>query len=310
MTSLNVISPGIVSLLVDGGRIGMQDQGFSGSGPLDPVSFRFAQWLCGNAIDTAAIEIVGNAAFRFNMAATIALCGPDVHLTIDGGEFPTWQTVTVKPGQTIQISAEQIGQRYYLAVSADWQVPTVAGSACTVMREKLGGLKGDGSPLKAGDDLSMKARAVAPTRKIPYSLRPDFSLTTPVDIIPGYQHLAFDTVTQATFYSSAYTVTPQSDRMGMRLSGAAVPSSLTAMRSEGINFGSVQVPSDGQPIIMLADRQTLGGYPKIGVVASYDIPRLAQAVAGSELAFTPVDANNARSTWLLKETKIKRFFQE
>ncbi len=310
MTELTVMNPGIVSLLVDAGRRGVQEQGFSGAGPLDPQSYRFANWLCGNKPDAVAIEIVGEASFSCSEAISIAVCGPDAKLKIDIHDAQSWQTVTVNAGQTISVSGNNIGQRYYLAVAGEWQVPTMAGSACTVMREKLGGLRGDGSPLKASDSIALTAKTVTHNRNIPESLQPDFSLSEPVDIVCGYQQAAFDAVATATFYASVYTVTPQSDRMGMRLSGPAVASSQTAMRSEGINFGSVQVPSDGQPIIMLADRQTLGGYPKIGVVASYDIPRLAQAVAGSKILFAPVDANDARSKWLLREARINRFFQE
>lgn len=310
MTELIVKRPGIVSLLVDAGRRGVQEQGFSGAGPLDPQSYRFANWLCGNKPDAVTIEIVGEASFCCSDAISIAVCGPDVKLQVDKDDAPCWQTVTVKAGKAISVSGNKPGQRYYLAVAGEWHVPTMAGSACTVMREKLGGLREDGSPLKAGDSIALTAKTVTHNRKIPESLLPDFSLSEPVEIIPGYQQTAFDSIAKARFYSSVYTVTPQSDRMGMRLSGAAVASSQTSMRSEGINFGSVQVPSDGQPIIMLADRQTLGGYPKIGVVASYDIPRLAQATAGSKLTFTAVDANDARSKWLLREARIKRLFQE
>ena len=308
--SFTIINPGFISLIVDAGRTGMQEQGFSGSGPLDVEAFNFANWLCGNPEGNPCIEIAGDAHIRFEHSATIGVCGPAVSIAVNGEPASELATVNLSAGDEVQVSQQLAGQRFYLAVQGAWQIPEIAGSVCTVMREKLGGLAGDGKPLHAGDTIQVVPAAQENiSRILPASLLAPYDSDAPVDIIPAYQHDMFSSRVRATFYSSAYSVTPQSDRMGYRLSGPAISSGFEVMRSEGINCRSVQVPADGQPIIMLADRQTLGGYPKIGVISPYDLPRVAQSVPGTTLTFNPVDPENARGTWLLRQARIDNFFR-
>jgi allophanate hydrolase subunit 2 len=179
--------------------------------------------------------------------------------------------------------------RAYLAVAGGFQVSAHYGSRATVVREGLGGLDRKGSPLKNGDLLPMAAAQSSDRRCVPTAFIPDYSSPLTLRVLPGYQHDVF-TVYQRQrqrLFDSEYQVTPQSDRMAYRLSWPAIAFEDDGIISEGISYGAIQIPPNGQPIIMLKDRQTIGGYPKIGCIASLDAGKLAQRTAGASLRFTP-----------------------
>ncbi|MEG3767806.1 biotin-dependent carboxyltransferase family protein [Alteromonas sp. 14N.309.X.WAT.G.H12] len=289
------------SIIVDGGRTSGQSEGFCEAGAMDDLAYNFANYLAANPSNTPALEVMGSLTLGFHCDATIAVCGPSCILLIDGQQSPCWRSVTIKRDQTVTISSERMGQRAYVAIHGQWDVPTIHGSACTVIREQLGGLSGTGKALANKDKISGEFSLTGGQRELPVHQRPPYSLAEPLDVVSGYQSGAFSDYGLALFYSSEYQVSPQCDRMGYRLSGPSISANSKVMRSEGINLGSVQVPGDGQPIIMMRDRQTLGGYPKIGAVAAYDIYRLAQSVPGDVISFRNVDMNNARGNWLLKQ---------
>ncbi|RDV27396.1 carboxylase [Alteromonas aestuariivivens] len=295
---LNIADKGLLSMIVDGGRSGLQQQGFCQSGPMDEPAFHWANWLCDNESANPAIEFIGQVIVDLPATIAFAVTGPGAEVWFNGQLQPLWQTLSSLKGGTLRIQPHRIGTRHYLAFSADWALKSAMGSVSTVIREGLGGLAGDGKPLASGTQLKVCPKQ-CPDRSVPVQIQPEYALTRPLEVILGYQADWFSGATKNLFFSESFQLSSQVDRMGYRLQGTPVRCGRTDLRSEGINQGAIQVPSDGQPIIMMKDRQTLGGYPKIGCVALYDIPRLAQATPGDRVTFTSIDTNNARATWLL-----------
>ncbi|MCU7553995.1 biotin-dependent carboxyltransferase family protein [Alteromonas sp. ASW11-19] len=298
--ALMVKSPGMQALIMDDGRGAAQQQGFSESGPMDDDAFFWANWLCENPSSTPQIEWVGEAEFEATQTINVAVTGPGAEVQVNGKSHAMWTTLRLKAGDRLSVTPDNMGTRHYLAVSGRWQVPKVARSASTVIREHLGGLSRDGSALVTGDAIPIDVRITEDIRELPEAMRPAYSPDTPFAVIPGYQYNWFSPVSQQLFFSSVYKITPQIDRMGYRLSGTAIQCSEHALRSEGITLGAIQLPPDGQPIVMMRDRQTLGGYPKLGCVSTNDISRLAQMVPGQPIEFEAQDAEQARATYLLK----------
>ncbi len=298
-------NPGLCSIIVDRGRTYGQDRGFCEAGPLDEEAYFWANWLCGNNGTEPAIECIGSLQLTVNKRVTMAVTGPDAVVTVNNQTQPMWQTLLLKPHDKVEISATCPTSKLYLAVGGKWLLPRVMGSACTVMRESLGGLKGKGKPLDTAAGIPIKSNAFV-KREVPFHLQPDYASNAPLDMILGYQSESFPSLAKKRFFSSDYIVTPDINRMGYRLKGAAVNSNKTNMLSEGINFGAIQFPQDGQPIIMLRDRQTLGGYPKIGCVAPYDIPRLVQTPVDGVVCFKECAASDARTNWLLAGSQRQR----
>ncbi|NMH58648.1 biotin-dependent carboxyltransferase family protein [Alteromonas ponticola] len=301
--------PGLCAIIVDNGRDSGLDRGFSEGGPLDETAYFWSNWLCGNAEGEPAIECIGSIAFTVKARAAIAVTGPDVTLTRNGNACPSWQTLNVEPGDKVTAKSLSPTAKVYLAMSGKWLLNEVMGSAGTMMREGTGGLDGKGKPLDSGDCIPIRI-GDADKKEVPNWLQPDYHSNEPLDVVPGYQFEHFYPLARRRFFSADYTVTSDINRMGYRLNGPAVTSDVQNMRSEGINMGAIQFPQDGQPIIMLRDRQTLGGYPKIGCVAPYDIPRLVQQQVDGVVQFNECAASDARTKWLLAKSKRVRYLTE
>ncbi|QJR79425.1 biotin-dependent carboxyltransferase family protein [Alteromonas pelagimontana] len=306
---IKILQSGPLALVVDSGRRGSQHQGFCESGPMDESAYFWANWLCANAADNPVIEAIGALAIEAQKNLAVAITGPEVSVIVNGRSMSAWQTLRLKAGDTLSIDTKRFGTKSYVAIAGQWQIAKIVGSVSTVRREGLGGLSGNGQPLQNNDCIAVTTLPNNADRQIPDILRPDYTLTSALEVINGYQYDSFPTTSIRRFFNEEYSLTTEIDRMGYRLSGHPVAGAPPSMRSEGINAGSIQIPPDGQPIVMMRDRQTLGGYPKIGCVASYDLARLAQAVPGDTVAFRAVDPNNARANWLLREQKLKRFLQ-
>lgn len=306
VTGVEVRQTGFMTLLVDSGRCGAQRFGFSESGPMDNDAYWWANWLCGNATGAPAFEVMGDAEFVSHIDVQCSITGPSAEVLINQQPRPNWTTLSVKEGDVISVKNDKPGQRSYLAVAAEWAVESVIGSVCTVAREHLGGLTGKGDALHPGDTVAMQPANPRITRQLNKEFQPDYDLSLPISVVSGYQHRDFTMATKSLFYNSDYRISNKINRMGYRLSGAAVACESRSLRSEGINLGAIQVPPDGQPIVMMRDRQTLGGYPKLGCVALIDINRFAQAVPGDVVTFRQTDMNTARSAYLLKLEKRAR----
>ncbi len=305
---MKVIQPGVMALLQDGGRFGQHRIGLTTGGPLDRDAFQWANRLCGNEVNATAIEIsIGGLVLEAQLDTQIALAGADMTLKINKQAVNGWTTHAVKAGQRIELGYAQHGCRAYLAVAGGFTVEPTFGSSATVVREKLGGLAG--AALANGDVLPCPGGQQTPLMTLVAKHRPRYEKAVTLRVIPGYQQQHFTPAQQALFFSSSYTVSDQCDRMGYRLEGQAVQAGISGMLSEGICFGAIQIPANGQPIVLLNDRQTIGGYPKIGSVLSLDIAKLTQLLPGGEIHFQAIsmaEAHNALhlADWRWRTTSL------
>ena len=297
---IKVISPGVLTTVQDTGRFGYQAAGIPEAGAMDRASLRLANALLGNPEDAAALELtIFGGTFEFDGEGTIALTGADMRPFLNGNRMSINTAVPVKAGDRLELGAASRGMRAYLAVSGGIDVPVVLGSRSTDLKSRLGGL--EGRKLRAGDVLESGSRPQAAAELAEVQGTPcepvlqrlakatDPEGVTRIRFLFGPQDAMFAEDAKKTFTDSIYTLSAACDRMGYRLEGAAVPSlNGTDILSEGICFGSIQVPANGQPIVMMADHQTTGGYAKIGTVLSADLPLLAQLGPGKKIRFVPV----------------------
>ncbi len=297
---IKVISPGVLTTVQDTGRFGHQAAGIPEAGAMDRASLRLANALVGNPEDAAALELtVFGGTFEFDGKGTIALTGADMRPFLNGNRMSMNTAVPVKAGDRLELGVASRGMRAYLAVSGGIDVPVVLGSRSTDLKSRLGGL--EGRKLRAGDVLENGSRPQAAAelaevqgtpcepvlQRLAKATSPEG--VTQIRFLFGPQDAMFAEDAKKTFTDSIYTLSAACDRMGYRLEGAAVPSlNGTDILSEGICFGSIQVPANGQPIVMMADHQTTGGYAKIGTVLSEDLPLLAQLGPGKRIHFVPV----------------------
>lgn len=302
MSGFTVIAPGVLSLLQDSGRFGQGALGLTTGGPMDAPSAQWANRLLNNQLQAALIECsVGGLQLTAECASYIAVTGAELPLTINGKSAALWTVHPVQPGDTIELGMVSKGLRAYLAVAGGFNVNAQFGSVATVLREAIGGL--NGNKLQAGDKLPAVQPARQPLLQLPAQYRPQINKVLTLRLIEGYQAEQFSATERQRFYLNSYKVTPQADRMGYKLSGTALKCQQTQLLSEGICFGAVQIPPDGQPIVLLNDRQTLGGYPKIGSVLSLDCALLAQAGAGTEVYFTPISIEQAHNALCLAKVR-------
>jgi biotin-dependent carboxylase-like uncharacterized protein len=309
MSYFEVLSPGVLSLIQDQGRFGQGQLGLTNGGPLDAGSARWANALVGNVSNTSVIECsVGGLQLQAHCTSTICVTGATLALTINGNTKALWQSHSVQNGDIIELGMVSQGLRAYVAVSGGFNISRHFGSSATVMREGIGGLNQTGSKLQTGDKLPVHASSPRPLRGLAELTRPDFTVSNGLTLrlVQGYQQALFSNVARQRFYFNQYSITPQADRMGVKLSGAAISCNSQSLLSEGICYGAVQIPPDGQPIVLLNDRQTLGGYPKIGSVLSVDCWRLAQAPAGTLVQFVQIDPQQAHNALLLAEAHYQR----
>ncbi|MFP6593978.1 MAG: biotin-dependent carboxyltransferase family protein [Dehalococcoidia bacterium] len=297
--TLRVASPGPLSTIQDLGRPGYQRFGVSVSGAADRYALRLGNLLVGNDHRDAAIEVtIGGAEFEFTSPAMFAITGADLSPTLNGTPIALWETVIAAVGDRLSLmspAGPDSGLRAYLSVSGGFDTPPVLGSRSTHIGARLGGI--EGRALESGDEIPIGpvTNPVLPGRRVPQDLLPQYGGDIVARVVPGPQDDLFDSVATATFYDSTYTVSDKSDRMGCRLEGPEVPAVDSAhdIVSDGVLSGAIQIPGDAQPIILLADRQTTGGYAKIGVIASVDLALVAQALSGATVRFERISAEGA-----------------
>jgi biotin-dependent carboxylase-like uncharacterized protein len=303
MSGFSVIAPGVLSLLQDLGRFGYSALGLTSGGPMDALSARWANHLLGNSANACLIECsVGGLQLQAHGHSYICLTGADVPLSINGHAAELWTVHRVSPGDVIELGIVSKGLRAYLAVAGGFIIAPQFGSSATVLREGIGGLTGN--KLQAKDILPAATVSQLPRLSLPAALRPQINSTLTLRLVEGYQASHFSSTERQRFYLHSYHVTAAADRMGYKLKGAAIRCQQTQLLSEGICYGAVQIPPDGQPIVLLNDRQTLGGYPKIGAVLSLDCALLAQAVAGTEVYFTAISPQQAHNALYLAHVRF------
>lgn len=297
---IKIIKPGQMSLIQDFGRFGLSQFGITQGGPVDDYAYSWANYLLGNAVNLATLEItLGQAEFQIKEDCLLAICGGDLQAKLDNESINNWSSFHAQKGQTLTFGLPLNGLRSYLAIKGGFITPPQFGSCSTVVRDQLGGLHSDGQGLAIYDELMFHHHDTAAHRPLSLTFRfkPDYNLPLRLRVIEGYQCHDFSPEAIIRFFTSEFTVDQDSNRMGYRLSGAEISPPYNGILSEGIALGAIQFPSDGQPIILLNDRQTLGGYPKIGCIARIDLPRLAQAKPGQKVRFVPGDRLGLQDVW-------------
>ena len=307
---INVLVPGSFTTVQDGGRRGYQKYGVSPSGPMDAQNFAVANMLVGNARDEAALEVtLMGPRLAFDTDAVIALTGADMQAQLNGADIPRYEAVAVHAGDRLAMGFAASGARAYIAVAGGLDIPLVMGSRATLAMKKLGGL--DGRKLMRGDVIGFRA----PCATLPaMEQRRGVLQYYPADevivhVVLGPQDDGFETAEIDAFFAEPAVITGDSDRQGIRLERARPIRHRGDgnIISDGITAGAIQVPPNGQPIIMMADHQTVGGYPKIGHVISIDLPRLAQALPGMRVRFLRVSVETAQELYLLARAETDLF---
>ena len=311
---LSIIKPGPLTTLQDGGRFGVRHLGISQGGPADLQAWGWANWLVGNHWGSPALEItLGGLSLIAEHPCYLALCGTDMQAQINGKPQGNNQAFMLKAGDALRLGMAKHGVRSYLAVVGGFIAQPVLGSVACVARDQLGGHKADGSKLTAGDELmfslatSAKAQSLRP---LPAAL-PDYTQIPQLALIPGAQLRFFDDHSLIQAFNQPWRLDPRSDRMGIRLQGPILHCSIENMISEGLTLGAIQVPPNGQPIILLNDRQTIGGYPRLGTLTPLACARLAQCQPGQTVRLGICTAAQAQAEYrafrvALGEWAVKR----
>ncbi len=289
---MTVLQSGVLSLLQDSGRRGQHRLGLTTGGPLDSEAFHYCNRLLQNPLGSTVIEVsVGGLQLSIQVDTFVCVTGADMPLSINGEEKTLWSVHPVAAGDILHLGFARSGCRAYLGVAQGFNIAPSFGSSATVMREKIGGLHGD--RLHAGDELPCSAVIGRKYLFLPAPDQPRYQNTLTVRVIPGYQQRHFTRTEQRRFFSSRFQVSERCDRMGYRLEGPTIDCDIDGILSEGICHGAIQIPPDGQPIVLLNDRQTIGGYPKIGTALSLDAARLSQLTAGCSVHFAPITVDTA-----------------
>lgn len=320
--SIEVIRPGALSTLQDLGRIGYQRYGVSVGGAMDEWSHRIANRLVGNAESEATLELtLVGPSLKFTRPTLIAITGADLSPSIGGQAIPKSVPVLVGGGAQLDFGRRISGVRSYLAVRGGYDVPCVMGSKTTSLRGAFGGFegralrKGDVLPLGTGDEGATPRRSpILRDGQEPFSAMGsgiqmagagNDQEVIHLRVMPGRHWDRFNAEAREGFLKEEFRLSPQSDRMGFRLHGPKLLSAESGeLLSEAVCFGAIQVPPSGDPIILMADRQTTGGYPMIAAVASVDLPALAQLMPQRAVRFTLITLAEAQSLDLERERSL------
>ena len=307
--SMTVLSSGLLSSVQGNTRNGWRHLGVGGSGALDGFSLSVANLLVGNALHAAAIEmtLVGPR-LHFAQAARIAICGAQIDASVAGHAVPTWRRIDIPANSEVHLGACRRGSRAYLAVAGSFQIKSMLGGPSTDLRAGFGGV--DGRALKAGDTLAIADgfrvqcdRVVIDTRWIDPAPDIDFATPSVVHLLAGQDPMTDD----EPLFAQDWKVGPASNRQGLRLEGVKIHIADTRERiSEPVFPGTLQLPADGQPILLLADAQTHGGYPRIGHAIRADWPRLAQLRPGDSLRFFRCSETQAQQKLIEQRQRLAR----
>lgn len=311
MGKVKIIQPGLLTCVQDLGRYGYQQYGMPVAGAMDTYSMRLANYLVGNESGEACLEatIIGPE-LEFLCPGTIGICGGLAEVRLNGGLVEMYASLNVEKGDHLSFKPMQKGARLYISFAGGIDVPEIMESKSTYLRGGLGGFKGRG--LQTGDEFSFKGNKNRMVRRnIPEPFRVYAATSNELRIIAGAEVQRFDFDSVVRFMTSNYMISAQSDRMGYRLTGPKLehqggPDILSA----GISSGAIQVPGHGEPILMLADHQTVGGYTKIGNVISADLPILGQCKPGDKLYFREVQLDEAHKILKEKENMLKKLFEQ
>ncbi|WP_145414402.1 biotin-dependent carboxyltransferase family protein [Paenibacillus xylanexedens] len=323
--SIQVIRPGLLTTVQDEGRIGYRRYGVPVGGSMDMFAARAANILVGNSRHDAVLEItMSGPELKMQTNQLISLCGADLSATVDRQPVPLWRPVLLRAGSVLKFGACRHGLRAYLAFAGGIDVPEVMGSRSTDVKTGFGGFHG--RALRAADALDAggisyevqqwisvmemqlgdNRTMVAPAWFLSEKERPDYYEKPVIRVMQGQDYSYFREESLKIFFSENYMISPHSDRMGYRMQGSRLELDGPLHRlSEAVTFGTVQVPADGQPIVLMADHQTIGGYPVIAQVATVDLPILAQVRPGSRISFAEITHDEARDLYILRERNLR-----
>jgi len=309
MGRIKFMNGGLLTTIQDLGRYGYQKYGMPVAGAMDSYSLQLANWLVGNSRNEACFEITYlGPEIEFQSAATIGICGAMMQPMINGKMIAMNTCHQVKIGDMLTMGTVQKGMRAYLSIAGGIKIPEIMGSKSTYLRGKIGGFKG--RKIETGDNIEIGDKLIHQTKALPKALLPVFRNKQVIRVISGTEYNAFDQEGIHTFLNTEYTISNQNDRMGYRLSGPTIKHKSGAdIISSGIVHGSVQVPGHGEPIIMMADHQTVGGYTKIANVISVDIPVLAQMKAGDKIRFKEITLEAAQELIKKQEENLIRLYK-
>lgn len=307
---LTIRKAGLFTTVQDLGRPGLRRFGISSGGAMDASSFRIANLLVGNPENSAAIEVTMNGPeILFEQSAEIALCGADLSPAVNGTDAPMWRPVRIEAGDVLSFGVPKSGCRTYLAVAGGIQVPAVMNSASTLTRAGIGGFCG--RALRKGDQLSIgKSGSSANTKVANWCVSPYFRMDSLEDsvirLLKGRHYALFGADSQERLTTEPFVVTNEADRMGYRLDGPPLTlDQPQELLSEAVIPGIIQVPASGNPIVLMADCQTTGGYPKIGQIAAVDLPVAAQLRPGQQVRFELISMEQAQEEWFFQERLLR-----
>jgi biotin-dependent carboxylase-like uncharacterized protein len=306
MSTIKIINPGLLTTIQDKGRWGYQKFGMSVAGVMDDFATRISNMLVGNDEYEAVLEttLLG-VEILFNCDEVIAITGSNMSPQINGNPVPMWTSLLVKSGDRLSSSGAISGLRGYVAFSRGLDVPEIMGSKSTFTRGNLGGFQG--RKLAKNDEIKLGKKELSSSGSyLPDSYKPAYMKDNTIRVVLGPQDDFFDKEAIKVFANSVYTITSEADRMGYRLDGPKINHIEGAdIVSDGVVFGSVQVPGHGSPIIMMADRQTTGGYTKIATVITPDLSKLAQMSPGTTMNFEMVTVDESHSIYKEYEKQFK-----
>lgn len=314
--SIKVLHQGLLTTIQDLGRYGFQKFGVIVGGAMDSYSLRLGNLLVGNTENEAALEItLYGTTLQFEEDTLIAITGANFLPTINDRPAPLWSPIIVRKNSVLKFHTAIDGSRAYIAIAGGIDIPEVMGSKSTYLRANIGGFKG--RALQKGDVLPLTSSKIfnSKTSKIRQKNKGNWSINYNelinlgkhqiIRVIQGTEFDRFDKESQYKLLTEVFTLSLQSDRMGYRLEGSSLSLSENfELLSEGVTFGTIQIPPSGQPIILMADRQTTGGYPKIGQVISADLPTLAQLPPKATIQFKLVTLEEAEQAFIQNEQKI------
>lgn len=306
MEYIKVIKPGLLTTIQDLGRHEFQSCGVPVSGAMDTLSLRLANILVGNPQNYAAIEVtLIGPEIMFKGEGIIAITGGDLSPKLNGESIQMWRSIRILDGDILSFGKVNKGCRSYIAILGGLHVSEILGSKSTFIRGKYGGI--EGRPLIKGDMIPVIPTSYELIKKVKKRKIPDHNIqninsSKTIRFIWGPNDREFTKESKETFVQSSYMITNQSDRMGYRLQGPTLLHKKSAdILSEFVAPGTIQVPANGQPIVLMADCQTSGGYTKIGMVIGADLPLVGQKKPGDTISFTPITIQEAQKEWKKQE---------
>jgi len=283
-----VLKSGVFTTVQDLGRDGYTHLGITPSGAMNEYAYRWTQKLLSDAEGNALEILLSGLTLQATAPTTIAVCGADLGFCINGTPQPIWQTNNIKKNDILSFKKKKSGMRVYLAVKGGFIVKKYEDGFSTTLKENKG------NKLEVGDILPYGSTNNKNIIRVPKKHIPNYPTHMTLRIVLGYQHEYFSKEQKEKFFSSNYTLTSEMSRMGYKLEGEPISASCEGIISEGISFGAVQIPPDGQPIVLLKERQTIGGYPKIGSIMPSDCFMLSQLSIGCSVEFEVIDVEDAQ----------------